>query len=159
VKVGICILNFKDLNRFDVDLMFEEKSFNPDAGHVLIVLKHEGKWLLTINPNRGNEFPGGKREVGESIEEAAIRETYEETGVTIINIKAFAQYIVYDAEPFYKTVFTGQVLHTSENYERHETDGALWLTDQELDKNNNLSFFMKDEGMDAIRKWVINNDG
>ena len=57
-----------------------------EARHVLVVLKYKDKWLLTQHSNRGIEFPGGKAEEGETIEEAAIRETIEETGVTITNL-------------------------------------------------------------------------
>ena len=64
------------------------------ARHVLVVLKHNGKWLLTRHSVRGVEFPGGKAEDGETIEEAVIRETIEETGVTITDLIKFAEYVV-----------------------------------------------------------------
>ena len=72
------------------------------ARHVLVVLKHNGKWLLTRHSIRGIEFPGGKAEEGESIEEAAIRETIEETGVTITDPVKFAEYIVRSNRHFVK---------------------------------------------------------
>jgi len=152
------LLSFEDLNGFAVDLTFEKQHFKKESGHVLIVLKHKGKWLLTKNPIRGIEFPGGKREVGETIVKAAIRETLEETGVTLTDVKKFAQYKVHDMPPFYKTVFTGRVLHINETYERHETDGAFWMTNGELVVCDELSFYMKDAGMTAILKWVETNE-
>lgn len=152
------MLSFEDLNGFTVELTFEKQHFKKDAGHVLVVLKHEGKWLLTQHPIRGIEFPGGKKEGGETTVEAAIRETLEETGVTINKVDEFAQYVVHDTRPFYKTVFTGRVLHINENFERHETEGAVWMSNGELVVCEELSFHMKDAGMSAILKWVDSHE-
>lgn len=151
------MIKFKDLNGLDVELSFMIDQFNIEINHVLVVLKHEGKWLLTDHPKRGIEFPGGKKEVEETIDEAAIRETFEETGVTISNVKQIAAYVVYDEPPFCKAVFTGTVQSIDSHHERHETEGAVWLTDQELNRCENLSFHMKDEGMAKIRER-INDD-
>lgn len=148
------IVTFKDLNGARVELTFGDNRFGMPARHVLIVLKHEGKWLLTQHRTRGIEFPGGKAEAGETIEEAAIRETYEETGVTITNLVKFAEYVVQSNITFCKAVFTAEVVHIEENPELHETEGARWMTSQELNECDQLSFYMKDEGMPAIRKWV-----
>lgn len=149
------MITFKDLNGFDVHLSFEKGHFTLPSNHVLIVLQYEGKWLLTKHLLRGIEFPGGKKEAYETIEEAAMRETMEETGVTISDVHEIAAYVVYDAQPFCKTVFTGTVQSIELNYERHETEGALWLTDDELNQREDLSFHMKDEGMLKIREWMI----
>ena len=127
-----------------------------DINHVLVVLQHEGKWLLTKHLKRGVEFPGGKKELGETIEEAAIRETLEETGVTLSNLEQIAAYVVYDEQPFCKAVFTGSVKSIDENHELHETAGAVWLTDDELNRCEHLSFHMKDEGMAKIQEWINN---
>ena len=86
---------FNDLNGGRVELTFGENRFGMPARHVLVVLKHNGKWLLTRHSIRGIEFPGGKAEDGETIEEAAIRETIEETGVTITDPVKFAEYVVH----------------------------------------------------------------
>lgn len=148
------IVTFNDLNGARVELTFGENRFEMPARHVLVVLKYKGKWLLTQHAIRGIEFPGGKAEDGETIEEAAIRETIEETGVTITNLVKFAEYVVQSNVTFCKAVFTGQIVHIDENPVLHETKGARWLTDNELGKCDELSFYMKDAGMSAIRQWV-----
>ncbi|MRG86031.1 NUDIX hydrolase [Salinibacillus xinjiangensis] len=48
-----------------------------------IVLNDKGEILLIKGPRRGWEMPGGQVEVGESLREAAIRETKEETGIDV----------------------------------------------------------------------------
>ena len=53
-----------------------------------IVINDENEILLIKGPRRGWEMPGGQVEEGESIKDAAIRETEEECGV-IIEITKF----------------------------------------------------------------------
>ncbi|WP_102275331.1 NUDIX hydrolase [Cytobacillus massiliigabonensis] len=48
-----------------------------------IVLNDQGEILLIKGPRRGWEMPGGQVEEGESLKEAAIRETKEESGIEI----------------------------------------------------------------------------
>ncbi|WP_067727405.1 NUDIX hydrolase [Oceanobacillus damuensis] len=48
-----------------------------------IVLNDANEILLIKGPRRGWEMPGGQVEEGESIKNAAIRETKEETGIDI----------------------------------------------------------------------------
>lgn len=52
-----------------------------------IVLNAEKEILLIKGPMRGWEMPGGQVEEGESLKEAAIRETKEESGIDIEVIK------------------------------------------------------------------------
>ena len=42
--------------------------------HVWVVCRYGDQWLLTHHLRRGLEFPGGKVELGETPEEAAVRE-------------------------------------------------------------------------------------
>ncbi|WP_337019717.1 NUDIX hydrolase [Oceanobacillus massiliensis] len=48
-----------------------------------IVINDENEILLIKGPRRGWEMPGGQVEEGESLTEAAIRETKEESGIDI----------------------------------------------------------------------------
>ncbi|WP_164670824.1 NUDIX hydrolase [Virgibacillus doumboii] len=48
-----------------------------------IILNEKNELLLIKGPRRGWEMPGGQVEEGESLKEAAIRETKEECGVDV----------------------------------------------------------------------------
>jgi 8-oxo-dGTP diphosphatase len=48
-----------------------------------IVLNEHGELLLIKGPRRGWEMPGGQVEEGESLKEAALRETREESGIEV----------------------------------------------------------------------------
>ncbi|WP_339230259.1 NUDIX hydrolase [Oceanobacillus sp. FSL K6-2867] len=52
-----------------------------------IVINDQREILLIKGPKRGWEMPGGQVEEGESLKEAAIRETKEESGIDIEIIK------------------------------------------------------------------------
>ena len=52
-----------------------------------IVLNEQKELLLIKGPRRGWEMPGGQVEEGESLKDAAIRETKEETGIDIEVLK------------------------------------------------------------------------
>ncbi|KGX86213.1 8-oxo-dGTP diphosphatase [Pontibacillus litoralis] len=48
------------------------------------ILNHQGKMLMLKKPRRGwYVAPGGKMEQGEHIQQAVVREFYEETGLTL----------------------------------------------------------------------------
>ena len=52
-------------------------------------------WLMVLNGERGWELPGGKIEKGEKIDEAGLRELYEETGLLGV-AKAYDDLIIED---------------------------------------------------------------
>lgn len=152
------MFTFIDENGCKVDLRFDDGPFEIEPKHVLVFVYYEGKWLCTINKKRGIEFPGGKVEPGETLEEAAIREVYEETAVHISDLKWFAYYVVHDKVPFCKAVFTGKVERIDEFVEEYETLGMTWLTTEELINHPHLSFYMKDRGMKKMLQEVKHHE-
>ncbi|SDM69799.1 8-oxo-dGTP diphosphatase [Psychrobacillus sp. OK028] len=153
------MISFQDLNGYDVKLSFEQGHFSLPSKHVLVLVKFKGKWLLTKHPKRGLEFPGGKVETGETLIEAAIRETKEETNVGIVELEWLAEYMVLDNTPFCKTVYIAKVGYIHNEQTSFETEGAFWLSSEEFTQSKNLSFHMKDDGMKAILKKVNEFDG
>ena len=100
------MLEFKDFEGRRVTLEFKE---NGSAGHVLAICRMDGKYLLTDHKIRGVEFPGGKVEPGETLEEAVHREVFEETGASIRALKYIGYYKVRDAESFMKAVYFADI--------------------------------------------------
>ena len=157
-REGETMLTFTDLHGLQVDLSFSRGEFEVEPKHVIVFLKHENKWLCTIHKRRGIEVPGGKLEEGETLEEAAIREVFEETGVHVKNLQWFAEYAVHDEVKFCKTVFTAQFAGQEHIEFDLETSGMLWLTDEEFTHHPNLSFHMKDEGMRKMLEELKHRD-
>ena len=61
----------------------------------VIIAKHEGKYVFCKHKLRDTlEIPGGHREIGESIDEAAKRELIEETGAIDFDIVPICIYSV-----------------------------------------------------------------
>ena len=76
-------INFYDLGTVD------EKEFT----RVVCVCKYKDKYVFSYNKKRnGWEIPGGHIEEGETWQEAAKREMYEETGATKINVTPVSIY-------------------------------------------------------------------
>ena len=79
--------------------MFEVKLFDigvcdeKEYTRVVCVCKYKDKYLFSFNKKRnGWEIPGGHIEDGETWEEAAKREMYEETGATKVKITPVCVY-------------------------------------------------------------------
>ncbi|MBS7345775.1 MAG: NUDIX domain-containing protein [Caryophanon sp.] len=148
------MFTFEDLHGCTVELSFTPETFQVASKHVLILVQHEGKWLTTIHERRGTEFPGGKVEEGETLEEAAIREVYEETGVHVKDVQWFAEYAVHAEPLFSKTVFTARFHAQDPLPVDHETIGMAWLTEEEVFRAEPLSFYMQDDGMKMLLREV-----
>lgn len=141
-----------------VDLFMEPDRAGIPPGHVLVAAYEQGKWLMTRHPERGLEWPGGKMESGETAEEAAAREVYEETGATVGGLRFVADYIVHADPPFCKRVFSGQVTNIDREAPLWETRGIAWLDESDWDGCGALSSHMDDEGMRRIRRKVIEGE-
>lgn len=74
-----------------------------------IVLNDLGEILLIKGPRRGWEMPGGQVEEGESLKDAAIRETKEESGIDI-EISKFCGVFQNVAGSICNTLFLGKAI-------------------------------------------------
>ena len=67
--------------------------------YAVIVAKYRGRWVLCKHKERVTlECPGGHREKGETIDDAAKRELYEETGAAEFRIRRVCVYSVNGSE-------------------------------------------------------------
>ncbi len=65
----------------------------------VVMASFDGKWIFCRHKSRTTwEIPGGHREAGETIDETARRELWEETGIKTTNIQAVSVYGVYDGK-------------------------------------------------------------
>lgn len=148
---------FRDTNGNKVELSFTRDSFSEMQGHVLAICMHEGKWLLTKHGQRGLEFPGGKVEKGETLEEAARREVLEETGAVLEDLHWIAEYrVTSPGDSFVKAVFFCKTKDMQVRETYFETCGPK-LVDGDLEQlrfGEEYSFIMKDDVVGECMKRV-----
>lgn len=106
----------------------------------VIVAKSNGKWVFCKHKERDTyECPGGHREAGENIDDAARRELYEETGAIDYSIKPICVYSV--TEP--------------DNCNGVETFGKLYFADITTFETELHSEIEKIELFDGLpKKWT-----
>ena len=76
---------------------FYKKTDDELPQFAVIAAKYQGRWVLCKHKERSTwEFPGGHREAGETIEAAAVRELYEETGAAEYRMVPVSVYSVTD---------------------------------------------------------------
>jgi 8-oxo-dGTP diphosphatase len=139
---------FKDYNGGTVRLSFRKGSFTQKAKHVLVICRYEDSWLLTDHRERGWEFPGGKCETGETVEEAAGREVREETGALLEDLQFLGEYEVeLDGQAFVKAIYWGRAAELEKMGSYMETDGpVLFKGDLMAERmDSRFSFIMKDD--------------
>ncbi|RTR29517.1 nucleoside triphosphatase YtkD [Robertmurraya yapensis] len=148
---------FKDYNGATVRLAFARNQLSKEPQHVLTICRYVDAWLLTKHKLRGLEFPGGKVEAGEMLEDAARREVYEETGATVKELQFIGEYEVDNgSDSFVKAIFYGEVdgLEESDNY--YETAGPVLIKENLLTQRfgEEYSFIMKDEVIKQVLLYI-----
>jgi 8-oxo-dGTP diphosphatase len=154
------IYPFIDFYRNKVEFSFENHPFSTNPRHVWIICCYGNQWLLTRHEDRGIEFPGGKVEAGETPEEAARREVYEETGGSVETLSYIGQYrVTGKQEVVIKNVYFAIIKALEEKEHYFETAGPVLLKElpPNIKANNQFSFIMKDEVLTFSMEWVKNN--
>ncbi|MBS4202490.1 RNA deprotection pyrophosphohydrolase [Lederbergia citrea] len=143
------MFEFNDVKGNQVFLSFKQASFSIEARHVLVICRFQKKWLLTNHSVRGLEFPGGKVEDQENINETAFREVYEETGGIVQSLTFIGEYFIEDVDlgPFVKAIFFAHIDKLDVKADYMETGGPVLISDDILAKlpNPEFSFIMQDE--------------
>ena len=99
----------------------------------------------------GWEFPGGKIELGETAQEALVREIKEELDVEI-EVEDFLETVEYDYPKFHLSMdcFFCRIRSGALVLKEHEA--AKWLTEEELDS---VAWLPADKGLiEGIRRYV-----
>ena len=148
----------KDIKGSLSEVLVSELSFRPSVYGVII---NEGKILLSRQWD-GYDFPGGKIELGETIEEALIREVKEETGLgvnvgKIIVCESSFFRLPKDGKPvqsiliYYLCKITGGNIstdHLSENEKNYATT-AEWVELTEIEK---IKFYNSVDSIKIIKE-------
>ena len=103
-----------------------------------IILERDGKVLLikeNQNIDKGKWWiPAGGVEDGELIEEAAIRETYEESGfnVKISDVLCIYNKVLRGVDPVIGIIFKGQIIDGELHFDSEEIAEAKWFSYDEI---------------------------
>ncbi|KYD30402.1 nucleoside triphosphatase YtkD [Parageobacillus toebii NBRC 107807] len=135
-------------------LSFADHPFSPSPGHVWMVCRYQGQWLLTNHSQRGLEFPGGKVEKGETPEQAAVREVKEETGGIVGSLTYIGQYKV---EPsIIKNIYFAEIAAMVKQPSYLETNGPVLFPElpEHIRSDDRFSFIMKDDVLRLVLEEI-----
>ncbi|MBN8209454.1 nucleoside triphosphatase YtkD [Bacillus sp. NTK071] len=139
---------FTDYYHNQVTYSLQDHPYSSAPKHVWVICRLDEQWLLTEHSRRGIEFPGGKVEEGETAEDAAVREVYEETGGVVSNLRYIGQYRVEGkGGTIIKNVYYADIEHLVDKEDYLETRGPVLLKHlpKDLHLNERFSFMMKDQ--------------
>ena len=105
-----------------------------------VIIKQDGKYLL-VQEGKGKayklwNFPAGHVDVGESIEEAAVREAFEEVGYKVELIRKISVHQKSVDEPV-KHIFEARVIGGELKTRKGEILDAKWFSSEEIKNMEN----------------------
>lgn len=112
------------------------------------IIEKDGKYLLVQEAKKRCyeqwNFPAGRLEVNESLEQAAIREVKEETGcdVELNGICYIANKILKD-DLWIMVVFNAKLINESIKFNKEEILDVKWLTYDEINKKMLRGIYVK----------------
>jgi 8-oxo-dGTP pyrophosphatase MutT (NUDIX family) len=104
---------------------------------VLVVVPHEGRYLVVEERDGSTYLPAGRVEEGENLIAAAVRETFEETGV-VVGLRGLLgfdhEWMPPERHMRMRFAFVGYpaVLGPTKRTPDHHSRGASWVTKAEL---------------------------
>lgn len=117
-------------------------------GAAVVIVNDEGEILLQKRPDGRWGLPGGLMELGESMEEAAIREVQEETGLTVSNLQLLG---IFSGEGYYIKLENGDEFYAlTAVYWTDSFDGQMSADGME---SIDLQFFQ----LDCLPKSIVEN--
>ncbi|QPC47306.1 NUDIX domain-containing protein [Mangrovibacillus cuniculi] len=147
---------FKDAHGQLVEFTTGDCFASDSIKHVIVIPKLTHGLLMTDHPKRGIEFPGGKVEEGESLEEAAKREVFEETGANIRDLAILGHYRVYvdDSRFFTKRIYVAKVSNICSDVGYLETSGPIFHSLSISFEDDRYSFLMRDGVMKEAMNFI-----
>lgn len=107
-----------------------------DVVYALLFDEHTNKILMVLNKNGTWSLPGGAVEVGETLQEATVREVKEETGydIQVGTIVALNEAFI-DKNHVYFITYHGQIIKRPEEIPQEENIIKVkWLSLKDADK-------------------------
>jgi 8-oxo-dGTP diphosphatase len=150
---------FLDIRGCTVRMALYQHAFKKGSEHVLVICRYDDKWLLTDHKERGWEFPGGKKEPNETLEQAATREVFEETGGIVASLYPIGEYeVTCGTSCFIKTVYYGTIKELVNKKDYLETNGPIFAEGNLMERRfeDAFSFIMKDLVIEKSINRIVN---
>lgn len=125
------------------------------VGAVALILNEKDEVLLQQRNERRKRWglPGGLMDPGESTEETAIRESLEETGLTIRNLLLFK---LYSGKEFFTKADNGDAFYSvTTAYVTKEYEGELTLTQESLAFDTFSSTNLPAQMVESHRRMIL----